>query len=144
MKISTRGQYGLQLLVDLTEHASESHVTLASVGQRQDISVRYLEQVAVILRRSGFIRSVKGASGGYALARPAEEIMMKDVLQCLEGDLLVAEPLPPGVQENRLRMCLRRMVYDKLDLCIAGVIGKYTLAALAASPNADRDFMYFI
>jgi Rrf2 family protein len=98
MKISTRGRYGVRLLIDLAEHAGEDHVSLAGIAGRQHISIRYLEQVAVILRRSGFIRSVKGASGGYSLAKKSEDINIGEVLRILEGDMLVVDPPLPGVK----------------------------------------------
>ncbi|HOF85139.1 MAG TPA: Rrf2 family transcriptional regulator, partial [Treponemataceae bacterium] len=80
MKISTRGRYGVRLLIDLAEHADQSHVPLAQIADRQKVSARYLEQVAVILKRAGYIRSIKGASGGYTLSRNPVDIMIGDVL----------------------------------------------------------------
>jgi Rrf2 family protein len=144
MKISTRGRYGTRLLIDLAEHSGEPHVALASVAERQNISVRYLEQVAVLLRRAGFIRSVKGASGGYALARPPEEIIIGDVLRVLEGDMLVADPSGPNTQESKLQKCVRVTVFDRLNERIARVIDGQTLASLAGTADPDDSYMYFI
>jgi len=96
MKISTRGRYGVRLLIDLAEHADQNHVPLAQVAERQKVSARYLEQVAVILKRAGYIRSIKGASGGYALARNPADIVIGDVLRTLEGDMLVVDNPRPG------------------------------------------------
>jgi Rrf2 family protein len=144
MKISTRGRYGIRLLIDLTEHAGESHIPLAETAARQNISLRYLEQLAVILRRSGFIRSVKGASGGYVLAKPAEEIIIGDVLRILEGDMLVADPPEPGKSESRLQRCIRTTVLDRLNARIAKVIDNKTLASLAGTVDPDESYMFFI
>ena len=144
MKISTRGRYGIRLLIDLAEHTESPHIALASVAERQNISVRYLEQVAVLLRRSGFIRSVKGASGGYALAYPAEEIIIGVVLRSLEGDMTVTEPPSPNVVETKLQKCIRLMVFDKLNEIIAEIIDKKTLASLIDSADPDKSYMYFL
>jgi Rrf2 family protein len=141
MKISTRGRYGVKLLLDLAQHPSEDHLTLASVAQRQGISVRYLEQVAIILRRSGIIRSVKGAQGGYALARKPENIVLGDVLRGLEGDMFIIDPLLENEPETRLQHCIRENVFDKINERIAGIIDRETLADLAGLMPAD---MYFI
>ena len=142
MKISTRGRYGVKLLLDLAQHSAETHSTLASVAQRQGISVRYLEQVAIILRRGGIIRSVKGAQGGYALARKPEDIVLGDVLRGLEGDMLIIDPPLENAAETRLQRCIRENVFDKINERIAGVIDRETLADLAGlMPAAD---MYFI
>jgi Rrf2 family protein len=144
MKISTRGRYGVRLLIDLAEHAGETHIALASVAERQRISIRYLEQVAVILRRSSFIRSVKGASGGYALARKPEDIVIGEVLRILEGDMLVVDPPLPGVSESKLQRCIRATVFDRLNDRIAAVIDRKTLAAMVGTADPDESYMYFI
>ncbi|MDR1429942.1 MAG: Rrf2 family transcriptional regulator [Spirochaetaceae bacterium] len=144
MKISTRGRYGIRLLIDLAEHISEPHTALALVAERQGISIRYLEQVAVILRRSGFIRSVKGASGGYALARPAHEIIIGEVLRILEGDMLIVDPPLPGVKENKLQRCIRTTVYNRLNDRISQVIDRETLASMVGTIDPDESYMYFI
>jgi Rrf2 family protein len=144
MKISTRGRYGVRLLIDLTEHSKEDHVSLASVAARKVISIRYLEQVAVILRRSGFIRSVKGASGGYTLARRSEDILIGDVLRVLEGDMLVMDPPLPHVKETKLQRCIRITVFDRLNERIASVIDHKTLASLVGTVDPDESYMYFI
>jgi Rrf2 family protein len=144
MKISTRGRYGIRLLIDLAENIQESHVSLASVAERQEISVRYLEQVVIILRRAGFIRSVKGASGGYSLARPPEDIIIGDVLRILEGDMLIVDPPLPGISESKIRRCIRLTVYDRLNERIANVIDRKTLASVAGTVDPDDSYMYFI
>ncbi|MDR0569369.1 MAG: Rrf2 family transcriptional regulator [Spirochaetaceae bacterium] len=142
MKISTRGRYGIRLLIDLAEHVHEPHVSLASVAERQGISIRYLEQVAVILRRAGFIRSVKGASGGYTLAQSPEHIFIGDALRELEGDMLVVDP--PLKPETRLQRCIRLTVFDRLNERIAAVIDRKTLASLTGTVDSDESYMYFI
>ncbi|MDR1046835.1 MAG: Rrf2 family transcriptional regulator [Treponema sp.] len=144
MKISTRGRYGVRLLIDLAEHAGKDHVSLASVAERQHISIRYLEQVAVILRRAGFIRSVKGASGGYALAKRPEDIVIGDVLRILEGDMLVVDPLLPGQKETKFQKSLRLSVYNRLNDRIAAVIDRKTLSSLSGTVDPDESYMYFI
>ena len=144
MKISTRGRYGVRLLIDLAEHAGEDHISLASVAERQNISIRYLEQVAVILRRSGFIRSIKGASGGYALAKKSEDIIIGDALRVLEGDMLVVDPPLLGVKETKLQRCIRTTVFDRLNDRITAVIDRKTLASVTGTVDPDKSYMYFI
>jgi Rrf2 family protein len=144
MKISTRGRYGIRLLIDLAEHLDEPHVALANIAERQGISVRYLEQVVVILRRAGFIRSVKGASGGYALAHSPQDITIGEVLRVLEGDMLVVDPPIPGTVETKIQRCIRTAVFDRLNERIAHVIDRKTLASLAGTVDPDSGYMYFI
>lgn len=144
MKISTRGRYGVRLLIDLAEHSAEPHVTLASIAERQNISARYLEQVAVILRRAGYIRSVKGASGGYALAKGPADIVVGDVLRLLEGDILIVDPLRAGETENPVQRCIRVNVYDRLNREIAAVVDRVTIASMLGTVDPDSSYMYFI
>ena len=144
MKLSTRGRYGIRLLIDLAEHVSEPQVTLASVAERQAISMRYLEQIAVLLKRTGYIRSIKGASGGYALALDPLKIHIGDVLRVLEGDLYVVDDLRPDEMENAFQRCLRAMVYDKLNQSIAQVVDSLTLDQMAGTIDPDSAYMYYI
>lgn len=142
MKISKRGRYGVRLLVDLAENCGDEHVTLVSAATRQSISARYLEQVAIILRRAGFARSIKGASGGYALAKPAEEIVIGDVLRALEGDMLAAEPPPDNC--SKLQLCIWRKVFEPLNRRISEIVDSETLASLIKTKNSAGGYMYFI
>jgi Rrf2 family protein len=143
MKLTTRGRYGIRLLIDLAERKREGLVTLASVAERQNISMRYLEQVAIILRRGGFIRSVKGSSGGYILARAPEDIVVGDALRQLEGDMLIVDPPIEGEAETKLQRTVRRVVFDVLNEKVAKIIDRETLAALAGLGDGDS-YMYFI
>ncbi|MDR2864155.1 MAG: Rrf2 family transcriptional regulator [Spirochaetaceae bacterium] len=144
MKLSTRGRYGIRLLIDLAEHRSEGLVTLASIAERQQISMRYLEQVAIILRRAGLIRSVKGASGGYALAQEPEDIVVGDALRRLEGDMLIMDPPLAGKIETKLERTVRRVVFDEINRHIAEIIDRETLASLVGTIDSGESYMYFI
>ncbi|MDR1325677.1 MAG: Rrf2 family transcriptional regulator [Treponema sp.] len=144
MKISTRGRYGIRLLIDLAEHLNEAPVSLPSMAERQGISTRYFEQIAVILRNAGFIRSVKGALGGYTLSRRPEELTVGEVLRKLEGDMLVLDPPLSTVQESRLQRCIRLTVFDRMNECVAGVIDHTTLASMIGTIDPDDSYMYFI
>ncbi|MDR1788022.1 MAG: Rrf2 family transcriptional regulator [Treponema sp.] len=143
MKISTRGRYGVRFMIDLAEHIGDGQVTLAAVAERQHISIRCLEQVAVILRRAGLIHSTKGALGGYSLARPAQDVHIGEILRLLEGDMLVVDPLRPGESETRMARCLRRVLYERMNEAVAEVIDNKTLASLAGTVE-DAAYMYFI
>lgn len=144
MKISTRGRYGVRLLIDLAEHIDEPHIPLFDISKRQNISARYLEQVAVILRRTGFIKSVKGPYGGYMLAKNPQDIVIGEVLRALEGDMLIIDPSDPSKPESKLTKCIRTTVYDRLNTRIASVIDRKTLASIVGSVDPDESYMYFI
>ena len=144
MKISSRGRYGIRLLIDLAENFDKPHVSLARVAERKAIPVRYLEQVAMTLRQNGFIRSVKGASGGYTLAKPPEEIKIGDALRALEGDMLVVDPPLRGSRESGLQRCIRIAVYERLNECIAELIDRQTLASITGRHDPGESTVSFI
>ena len=87
MKLSTKGRYGLRALIDLAQYSGQAPVSITSISARQDISERYLEQLMALLRKAGLIRSVRGAGGGYVLAKDMKEISVGDILRALEGNL---------------------------------------------------------
>ncbi len=126
MKISTRGRYGLRLLVDIAEHANEGPIALTVVAKRQNLSEKYLQQVALLLTRGGFLSSVKGSGGGYLLDRSAESIMIYDVLDLLEGNIAFEE-VPQG-EENAIERVIRLHFYQKLDLEVKNVFAGLSLA----------------
>jgi len=84
MKLSTKGRYAMVALVDIALQPEGSVVTLSEVSRRQDISLPYLEQLFVKLRRGGLVVSVRGPGGGYHLARPASEIRVAEVLASVD------------------------------------------------------------
>ena len=84
MKLSTKGRYAMVALVDIALQNDEELVTLGDVSKRQDLSLPYLEQLFVKLRRAGLVESVRGPGGGYRLSRPASEIRVVDVLSAVD------------------------------------------------------------
>ena len=87
MKLSTKGRYGLRAVLDLAIHGEEDAVSLSAIAARQNISVSYLEQLIAKLRKAGIVKSMRGAKGGYVLAKLPSEISVGEILRCLEGDL---------------------------------------------------------
>ncbi len=87
MKLSTKGRYAMVAMVDLVlelEKPDIQHLSLAEIARRQNVSLAYLEQLFVKLRRAGLVESVRGPGGGYRLARPASEIRVSEVLEAVE------------------------------------------------------------
>lgn len=87
MKLSTKGRYGLRALIDLARYSETEPVSISSIAERQNLSEGYLEQLMSRLKKAGLIRSIRGAGGGYVLAKEAGEISVGDVLRALEGNL---------------------------------------------------------
>jgi Rrf2 family iron-sulfur cluster assembly transcriptional regulator len=87
MKLSTKGRYAVTALADIALNGAARPVTLAEISERQDISLAYLEQLFVRLRRAGLVESVRGPGGGYMLARPAEKIRVAEVMVAVDERL---------------------------------------------------------
>ena len=88
MKISTKGRYALRMMVDIAEHQKDGYVTLKDVAQRQDISKKYLEQIALHISQAGMLRAVRGYQGGYMLSRAASEYNVYEILEVVEGSMV--------------------------------------------------------
>lgn len=85
MKVSTKGRYALRLMVDLALNDKGKYIALKDVSERQNISVKYLEQIVTPLNRTGLLKSGRGAQGGYRLARKPAEYTAGEILQAIEG-----------------------------------------------------------
>ena len=96
MKISTKGRYALRVMTDLAVHRDEGLIPLHEIAARQDITVKYLEQIIALLSRAGFLQSVRGKSGGYRLLREPKDYTMGEILRATEGKLAPTVCLEAG------------------------------------------------
>jgi len=129
MWVSTKAQYGLRALVEIGLRAPAS-VPLKEVAEAQGISLHYLEQIAAQLRRAGFLRSVRGARGGYRLARPPEKITALEVVEALEGNLAPVSCLEDPESCAKVGQCSTELLWKRVDLAMREVLGKTTLQDL--------------
>ena len=147
MKISTKGRYGLRALADLAVYSQGEPIALAMVAARQKISLNYLEQVFGQLRKAGLVRSIKGPSGGYLLAKPAKDITVKEILEVLEGPFsIVGEDIDRSGQDA-MQLAIKSLVWDEIDARINEFMEKRTLEHLVneyKSYQESHDMMYYI
>ena len=99
--LSTKGMYGLSAMYQLFLSKSNKPLQIKEISARAEIPQNYLEQLLILLRQAGLVNSVRGAYGGYLLAKNAEDILIKDILIALEGNLVVADV---DVKDPVLRM----------------------------------------
>ena len=131
MKISTRGRYALRLMLDLALNSPDQYVTIKSISERQDISNKYLEQIITALSRAGYVKSIRGAQGGYKLARPAEEYTVGMVLRLIEGSLAPVACMDDTPNKcPRSNDCVTLDIWKKLNDPINDVVDNITLADL--------------
>ena len=131
MIITTRARYGLRLLVDVALHPGSCQ--LSQVAKRQHVGLPYLRQLSLLLSRAGFLSSSKGRGGGVQLARPMDEITMKEVFTALEGDICLTLP---SDHESPYAACLRMFLYEKVDDQLGAMMEKVSLADLVSSPKS--------
>ena len=131
MKISTKGRYALRMMLDLATYNTGEPVSLKDIAKRQDISEKYLEQIISVLNKAGYVRSVRGAQGGYSLRRDPKDYTVGDILRLTEGSLVPVACMEEGVEEcERRGECATIFVWEKLAEAISGVVDNITLADL--------------
>ena len=134
MRISTRGQYALLIMTELAEQPPEKFIPLKLLSHRHNISVKYLEQILLQLRRSNLISASKGKNGGYSLSRDASKIRITDVLNALDSSILAdASELNA---EDGIRMNLKVCLWDKINDHMRAYMDSLTLAELLAQCDA--------
>lgn len=136
MKISTKGRYALRLMMDLAENNTGSPISLKDVAKRQDISDKYLEQIISILNKAGYVRSVRGAQGGYMLKMEPQNYTVGMILRQTEGSLApVACIEDDEIVCDRHQQCVTSIVYKKINDAISGVVDNITLQDLVDWQN---------
>lgn len=135
MKLTTRGRYGLRALIDLAVHEEEGAVSTQSIAQRQQISESYLEQLIRSMKKAGLVDSVRGAGGGYHLARPASEISVGDILRALEGNIdAVSCPALGDMKAGcaGADWCVTKYVWKRINDAISDAVDSIMLDQLVA------------
>jgi Rrf2 family cysteine metabolism transcriptional repressor len=127
MKLSTRGRYSVRIMLDLAIHHDEGPVFLKDIAKRQLISEKYLWQLINPLKAMGLIKSVRGANGGYNLARPAFEITLKDIIQAGEGSLSLVHCVDNALECERAELCVYRDVWVEATQKILDTFESLTL-----------------
>ncbi len=132
MKISTKGRYALRLMLDLAQYSSETeYVSIKKVSKRQDISEKYLEQIVAQLSRAGFVKSTRGAQGGYCLAREPQEYTVGMILRLIEGNLSSVSCLEDNPNKcRRCNNCVTLEVWQQINDAVDHVIDNITLQDL--------------
>lgn len=141
MKLSTKGRYGLKAMVDLAVHSTDSHISLKSIAERQEISENYLEQLFAILRKEGLVKSIRGAQGGYALSGSPGSITVGAVLRALEGSLAPVDCVEADASDrcDRYDACVTRSVWAKINTCVNEVVDSITLQDLVDEYTKMQD-----
>ncbi|MFJ7933569.1 cysteine metabolism transcriptional regulator CymR [Sporosarcina sp. NPDC096371] len=139
MKISTKGRYGLTIVVELGRKYGEGPVPLRKIAEEQELSEAYLEQLIPPLRNSGIVKSVRGAYGGYMLAKQPTEITAGDVIRILEGPIQLVE----GLEESDVP---QQELWKRMGEAVRAVLDTTTIQDLMESgqPSERDSYMFYI
>lgn len=140
MKVSTKGRYALRLMIDIAVNSNDRPVSIKEIARRQGISEKYLEQIISILNSAGFVRSVRGAQGGYILRKEPREYTIGMILRLTEGSLAPVACIEDNVvQCDRVENCATIEVWRRLNDAINGVVDNITLADLVEWQNNNKE-----
>lgn len=139
MRISTKGRYGLTIMMELAAKFGEGPTSLKSIAEKHQLSEHYLEQLVAPLRNAGLVKSIRGAYGGYVLSKAPEELTAGDIIRVLEG------PISP-VDFTEEDDPAKRDLWVRIRDSIAGVLDSTTLANLIAYQDEGKNdnYMFYI
>ncbi|XXM73628.1 cysteine metabolism transcriptional regulator CymR [Lysinibacillus sphaericus] len=139
MKISTKGRYGLTIMIELAKRHGEGPTSLKTIAQQHDLSEHYLEQLVAPLRNSGLVRSIRGAYGGYVLGHEPSEITAGDIIRILEGPISPVE----GIEDEEPA---KRELWIRIRDAVKDVLDNTTIEDLAShSDDGESDaYMFYI
>ena len=146
MNISTRGRYGLRALLEIAVQPDEEPVTIRDISQRQQMSVTYLEQILHKLKKAGIVRSIRGARGGYVLARRGDKITVNQIINALDGPISISYCDSPQLREKSCigpSACVSRILWKKLENLIQDALSSVTLADLRKQAMNLKDEKLF-
>ena len=139
MMISTRGRYALRVLIDLAEHRDGNYIPLKEIAARQEISLKYVEQVMSLLSSGGLVATAHGKGGGYRLNRDPSEYRVGDILRVTEGTLVPVACLEENTSPcARAAECRTLPLWEQLSKAISDCLDNATLADLAHTEIPDN------
>ncbi|MFQ6033226.1 MAG: RrF2 family transcriptional regulator [Candidatus Zixiibacteriota bacterium] len=135
MNISTRGRYGLRALLEIATQPEGRPLAIRDISEKQQMSVTYLEQILHKLKNAGIVRSIRGAKGGYVLARDINKITVSQIINALDGPISISYCDVPDLREKSCmgpEACVSRILWKRLEDLIDNALSSVTLADLKA------------
>ncbi len=139
MKLSTKGRYGVRLMIDLAAHHGEGPVLLRDIAKRQAISEKYLSNLINPLKATGLLEATRGVHGGYVLGKAPADITMKEIVQAVEGPVCLVDCVGKPASCNRMPLCAAHELWSEAAEGMAEVLGKYTLADMVERQKSKRE-----
>ena len=133
IRLSTKGRYGTRLMLNLAHNYNNGNeaIILKNVSDAENISIRYLEQIIIPLKINKLVKSIRGAGGGYILARHPSQIKLSDILETLEGSMCLVECVEDDNYCSRIAECATHKVWKEASLMLKDYFESLTLQDLA-------------
>ena len=128
MKISTKGRYGLRIVMDVAMNGNEKPRMIRDIAKSQQISEKYISRLIIDLRQGGILESIRGAKGGYKLSRNPESITVLEILEIMEGRIAIVECLSSPIHCVRASKCATKEIWNNVNEEIRTTLSKITLA----------------
>lgn len=144
MKLSTRTRYAVRALVELGYNYDGESISLKNIAENQGISTKYLEHMMAVLKSAGFVRSIRGAGGGYMLAKSPEKIRMSDVFTVLEGSVVTVECVEDNDFCKRAVDCPAKHLWEEVQQAVFNVLRNKSLQDLIDESGEKEKLHYQI
>jgi len=143
IRLSTKGRYGTRLMLNLAKHYNNGvgSVVLKDLSKEEDISIRYLEQIIIPLKLNNLVKSIRGAGGGYKLARHPSEINLVDILKALEGPCCLVECVDDDEYCDRISTCAAHEIWEEASAMLKNYFEDITLEKLVKISNKKETGM---
>ena len=138
MKISTKGRYGLRILIDLATHDSSKPRLVRDIAESQQISEKYISRLIIDLRRARLVRSVRGMKGGFFLARSPREITLLEIIETMEGTLSIVDCVMAPEKCALNTNCTARNIWQRLNSGIRELMRGITFEDILAEYNKGK------
>lgn len=140
IRLSTKGRYGTRLMLNLAHNYNNGNdaIILKNVSNAEEISIRYLEQIIIHLKINKLVKSIRGAGGGYILARHPSQIKLSDILNSLEGTMSLVECVEDDDYCDRIDECVTHEIWKKASSMLQDYFESLTLQDLADHENKKK------
>ena len=133
MKLSTRSRYGTRMMLDMATYYDEGPIQIGEIARRVDVSVKYLEQLIIPLKKAGYVNSVRGPKGGHMLSKAPNEITVGEIVNVLEGGIDLSECIENPRVCDRSKDCLTRGVWEEATKAMYDKLNSVTLSEMLES-----------
>jgi Rrf2 family transcriptional regulator, cysteine metabolism repressor len=144
MKLSTRSRYAARAIIEIARQAGDKPITRKVICESQEISSSYLENILIVLKNQGIIKTIRGPRGGYSLAKDPADITMFDIVNVFEGSISAVHCVDNPANCSRYENCPTKIVWEELMISQKSVLESFTIEKLMKINGKDQNTDYTI